>query len=229
MEQDTFLDWLFPALYQSSRYCFPNVCSPNVLKTHITQTIVFRLIVSVLQTNGVFSRFLLLSSSFNSKLSVNPSWVKWCIFKTSQRSHSLGRAQEVNFFPSGAVRDKNPLWARAVIFLTSAHALPNVRNSLTSSNGCFQSHSFPDHVTKKQRALGTRMLKIQNGELINLRIAIFEILQRANLCACTVTSATSIFLFSHFYPSIKSFFLKKKNRKLAVKGRQHSVPKRLYN
>ena len=34
-----------------------------------------------------------------SKLSVNPSWVKWCIFKTSQRSHSLERAQEVKFFP----------------------------------------------------------------------------------------------------------------------------------
>ena len=42
-------------------------------KTHITQTIVCRLIVSVLQTNSVFSRFLLLSSSFNPKLSVNPS------------------------------------------------------------------------------------------------------------------------------------------------------------
>ena len=34
-----------------------------------------------------------------SKLSVNPSGVKWCIFKTSQRSHSLERAQEVKFFP----------------------------------------------------------------------------------------------------------------------------------
>ena len=34
-----------------------------------------------------------------SKLSVNPSWVKWCIFKTPQRSHSLERAQEVKFFP----------------------------------------------------------------------------------------------------------------------------------
>ena len=101
MEQDTFLDWLFPALYRSLRYCFPSVCSPNVLKkkTHITQTIVYRLIVSVLQTNSVFSRFLVLSSSFNSKLSVNPSWVKWCIPKTSQRSHSLERAQEVKFLP----------------------------------------------------------------------------------------------------------------------------------
>ena len=38
-------------------------------KTHITQTIACRLIVSVLQTNSVFSRFLLLSSSF--KLSVS--------------------------------------------------------------------------------------------------------------------------------------------------------------
>ena len=67
-------------------------------KTHITQTIVFRLIVSVLQTKSLFSRFLLLSSSFNPKLSVNPSWVKWCIFKTPQRGHSLERAREVKFF-----------------------------------------------------------------------------------------------------------------------------------
>ena len=126
-------------------------------KTHITQTIVCRLIVSVLQTNSVFSRFLLLSSSFNSKLSVNPSWVKWCIFKTSQRSHSLERAQEVKFFPSGAVRDKNPLWAWVVIFVTSAHALPEIRNFLTSGKGYFQSPSFPNHVTKKWRTLGTRM------------------------------------------------------------------------
>ena len=68
-------------------------------KTHVTQTIVCRLIVSVVQTNSVFSRFLLLSSSFNSKLSVNPSWVKWCIFKTSQKSQSLERAQGVKSFP----------------------------------------------------------------------------------------------------------------------------------
>ena len=34
-------------------------------ETHITQTIVCRLIVSVLQINSVFSRFLLLSSSSN--------------------------------------------------------------------------------------------------------------------------------------------------------------------
>ena len=165
MEQDTFLDWLFPPLYRSLRYCFPSVCSPNVLKkkkTHITQTIVCRLIVSVLQTNSVFSRFLLLSSSFNSKLSVNPSWVKWCIFKTSQRSHSLERAQEVKFFPSGAVRDKNPLWAWVVIFVTSAHARPEIRNFLTSGNGYFQSPSFLNHVTKKWLTLGTRMLHDQN-------------------------------------------------------------------
>ena len=64
-----------------------------------------------------------------SKLSVNPSWVKWCIFKTSQRSHSLERAQEVYFFPSGAVRDRNQFWAWAVIFVTSEHARPDVRNS----------------------------------------------------------------------------------------------------
>ena len=57
----------------------------------------------------------------------------------------------------GAVRDKNPLWAWALIFVSSAHAQPDVRNFLTSGNGCFQSPSFPDHVTKKRRALGTRM------------------------------------------------------------------------
>ena len=68
-------------------------------KNHITQTIVCRLIVSVQQTDSVFSRFLLLSSSFNSKLSVNPSWVKCSIFKTSQRSHSPERTQEVKSFP----------------------------------------------------------------------------------------------------------------------------------
>ena len=37
--------------------------------------------------------------SANGLLSVNPSWVKWSIFKTSQTSHSLERAQEVKFFP----------------------------------------------------------------------------------------------------------------------------------
>ena len=76
-------------------------------KNHITQTIVYRLIVSVLQINSVFSRFLLLSSSFNSKLSVNPSWVKWYIFKTSQKSHSVERAQEVKFFPQWSGRGEN--------------------------------------------------------------------------------------------------------------------------
>ena len=34
----------------------------------------------------------------------------------------------------------------------------DVRNFLTSGNGCFQSLSFPYHVTKKRRALGTRMM-----------------------------------------------------------------------
>ena len=57
------------------------------------------------------------------------------------------------------MRDKNPLWAWAVIFATSAHARPDVRNFLTSGNSCFQSPSFPDQVTKKRRALGTRMFR----------------------------------------------------------------------
>ena len=96
--------YLFRLTFSRIMSIFPSVCSPNVLKnTHITQTIVCRLIVSVLQTNSVFSRFLLLSSSFNSRLSVNPSWVKWSIFKTSQRSHSLERADEVKCFPQWSV------------------------------------------------------------------------------------------------------------------------------
>ena len=65
-------------------------------KNHITQTIVCRLIVSVLQTNRVFNStgfcYCLLL------LTPNYQW-KWCIFKTSKRSHSLERAQEVKFFP----------------------------------------------------------------------------------------------------------------------------------
>ena len=125
-------------------------------KTHITQTIVCRLIVSVLQTNSVFSRFLLLSSSFNSKLSVNPSWVKWCIFKTSQRSHSLERAQEVKRFPQWSGEGEKSVMSMSSDIVTSAHSRPDVRNFLTFGNGCFQSPSFPDHVTKKRRALGTR-------------------------------------------------------------------------
>ena len=36
MEQDTFLDCLFPAFYRSSRCCFPSLCSPNVLKKIFT-------------------------------------------------------------------------------------------------------------------------------------------------------------------------------------------------
>ena len=83
-------------------------------KPHITQTIVCRLIVSLLQTNSVFSRFLLLSSSFNSKLSVNPSWVKWCIFKTSQRSHSLERAQEVKFFPQWSGEGQKSVMSKCI-------------------------------------------------------------------------------------------------------------------
>ena len=65
------------------------------------------------------------------------------------------------------MRDKNPLWAWAVIFVTSAHARPDVRNFLTSGNGCVQSPSFPDHVTKKRRALGTRM--VSRGKIVNFK------------------------------------------------------------
>ena len=65
-------------------------------KNHITPTIVCRLIVSVLQTSRVFNStgfcYCLLL------LTPNYQW-KWCIFKTSKRSHSLERAQEVKSFP----------------------------------------------------------------------------------------------------------------------------------
>ena len=42
-------------------------------------------------------------------------------------------------------------------FVTSGHARLDVRKFLTSGNGCFHSPSFPYHVTKNRRALGTRM------------------------------------------------------------------------
>ena len=94
-------------------------------KPHITQTIICRLIVSVLQMNSVFSRFLLLSS-FNSKSSVNPSWVKWCIFKTSQRSYSLERAQEVKFFPQWSSEGQ-----KSVMSMSS-----DICNFCTCATGC---------------------------------------------------------------------------------------------
>ena len=50
-----------------------------------------------------------------------------------------------------------------MIFVTSAHARPDVRNFLTSGNGCVQSPSFPYHVTKKRRALGTKMFRSQTS------------------------------------------------------------------
>ena len=153
MEQDTFLDWLFPALYRSLRYCFPSVCSPNVLKkNHITQTIVCRLIVSVLQTNRVFN-----STGFCYCLQLQIISESGAFSKHPKEATLWRELRKKNFSPSGAVRDKNPLWAWAVIFVTSEHARPDVRNFLTSANGCFQSPSFPYHVTKKRRALGTRM------------------------------------------------------------------------
>ena len=52
-----------------------------------------------------------------------------------------------------------------MIFVTSAHARPDVRNCLTSGNGCFQSPSFPYHVTKKRRTLGTRTFLLKTVDL----------------------------------------------------------------
>ena len=61
-----------------------------------------------------------------SKLSVNPSWVKWCIFKTPQRSHSLERAQEVKIFPqSSGERQKS------VMTMSS-----DICNFCTCATGC---------------------------------------------------------------------------------------------
>ena len=72
----------------------------RIEKTHIPQTVDDSLLINCLSSANqqcvqpvsvtVFFKF--------SKLSVNPR-VKWCIFKTSQRSHSLERAQEVKFSP----------------------------------------------------------------------------------------------------------------------------------
>ena len=81
-----------------------------------------------------------MSFPFDSKLSVNPSWVKSVFSKQHKRRHSLERAiKEVKFFPSGEVRDKNPLWAWAVIFVTSAHVWPDVRKVMAASRApCFK-------------------------------------------------------------------------------------------
>ena len=35
-----------------------------------------------------------------------------------------------------------------------------MRDRMSENNGCFQSPSFPYHVTKKRRALGTRMNRV---------------------------------------------------------------------
>ena len=61
-----------------------------------------------------------------SKLSVNPSWVKWCIFKTSQRSHSLERAQEVKFFPQWSGEGQ-----KSVMSMSS-----DICNFCTCATGC---------------------------------------------------------------------------------------------
>ena len=102
------------------------LCAKHIEKKLITQTIVCRFIVSVLQTNSVFSRFLLLSSSFNHKLSVNPSWVKWYIFKTRQRSDSLERAREVKFFPQWSGEGQ-----KSVMSMSS-----DICNFCTCATGC---------------------------------------------------------------------------------------------
>ena len=110
-------------------------------------------------TNSVFSWFLLLSSSFNSKLSVNPSWVKWCIFKTSQKSHSLERAQEVKFSPLWRGEGQKSAMSMSSDICKFCTRATECQNYQTSGNGFFQSPSFPDHVTKKRRVLGTRMAR----------------------------------------------------------------------
>ena len=120
-------------------------------KTHVTQTIVCRLTVSVLQPTVCSAGFcycLLLLTPNYQRIQVEWSGA----FSKHPKKATLWRElRKKNFPPCGGVRDKNPLWAWAVIFVSSAHGQPDVRNFLTSGNGCLQSLSFPDHVTKNKK------------------------------------------------------------------------------
>ena len=66
-----------------------------------------------------------------SKLSVNPSWMKWCIFKTSQRSHSLERAEKVKFFPQWSGEGQKYVGRDPF----NQHSDPSDREKRTTSKG----------------------------------------------------------------------------------------------
>ena len=68
-------------------------------KTHITQTVVCPLIISVLQTNSVFSRFLLLSSSFKSKLSYESKLSEVVHFQNIPKKPLSGESSGSKIFP----------------------------------------------------------------------------------------------------------------------------------
>ena len=124
--------------------------------TYETQTIICRFIVSVLHTQGCVQLGFFL---YRLLLTLNWQWilVEWSLyFQNSPKKPHSGESSG-RFVPSGAVGDKNLLWEWAAIFVTSAHARPDVRNFRTSGNVWLQSLSFQDHMTKKRRALGTRM------------------------------------------------------------------------
>ena len=53
-------------------------------------------------------------------LSMNPSWLK-SVFSKQPKEATLWRAQEVTFFVQWNGEGQNPLWAWAVIFVTSTH------------------------------------------------------------------------------------------------------------
>ena len=161
MEKDTFLDWLFPALYSIFAIMLSQCLFAKRIEKKNSRNSDDCLPINCLSsaTNSVFGWFLLLSSSFNSKLSVNPSWVKWCIFKTSQKSHSLERAQEVKFSPLWRGEGKKSAMSMSSDICKFCTRATECQNFQTSGNGFFQSPSFPDHVTKKRRVLGTRMAR----------------------------------------------------------------------
>ena len=108
------------------------------------------------------------------------------------------------------MRDKNTLWAWAVIFVTSAHARPDVRNFLTSGNGCVQSPSFPYLVTKKRRTLGTRML--ESCLLWQLKLTEFCVnlwcFQLSFSTGCTKWNSAAIRSLLLFMASLFGFWLR---------------------
>ena len=107
-------------------------------KTHITQMIVCRLIVSVLQTNSVLSRFLLLSFQ-----------VEW--------SCAFSKHQEVKFFLQWSGEGQKSVTSMSSDICNFCTCATGCQKFSDIRYSCFQSPLFPYHVTKKRQALGTRM------------------------------------------------------------------------